>query len=568
LDIINEVLDFSKIESEQMQLEHIHFDMVDLIEQIMSIFAPLAGDKGLGWYYRIAPQLPRCYLGDPTRVRQIVVNLVNNAMKFTARGKVHLDLDAVPATDTEEAALILRVVDTGRGISEERRQQLFQPFEQGDASIARKYGGSGLGLALCSRLTHLMNGAIDVESVPGQGTVFTVRLPLQTALQPDAFVPGMMSGEEGEIGVLCASPEWRSHLFGQLQAWGVKSRQLERVQDWHGKSGTLMLFGARRNGDAEDEEALMADGRRIIDCREDGPRSPVFQGNRILVSCYSMAGLQRALLLAQESPAAGDGNAGLWPASSTVMAVGGQMTVEQETVRVLVVEDHPVNRELIGDQLHLLGYSACLAANAGEALRMYTDGEFDIVLTDLSMQNVDGYMLTRMLRAQGARLPIVALTAYASPEDQQRCREAGMDDVLLKPISLRAIDRLMRRYLKLMHRRSASSIPADAKQHPQPQKALSPRLLQVLRDSTEASMAQMHAASGTRRHEVVLAQLHAIKGAFAMQQQALVVSACAELERDCRQVIPANFMTRLDTLQSLISQALQDIGQATAGERR
>ena len=557
LDIINDVLDFSKIESEQMHLEHIHFDLIDLVEQALAIFVPIAADKGLNLYYRVAPQLPRCHLGDPTRVRQIVVNLLSNAIKFTARGKVSVTLDIGPAGEDGKTVLILRVADTGPGIAAERRHQLFRPFEQGDASVARQYGGTGLGLALCRRLTQLMDGVIEMESELGQGTVFTVRLPLQSvggALALPGVSVGSTDGMDGsvrEIGVLCASTEWRTQLFAQLQAWGLKGRLLQGPEEWCGNRGPLLLFGAHRSWSTAADDVLTEDGLQIIDGREDGPRMPVRQGNRILVSCYSLEGLQRALLLA--------GGADLpRPALCTHVHGDAQVATLTDTARVLVVEDHPVNRELIGDQLDLLGYDACLAANAGEALQLYAADQYDIVLTDLSMQGVDGYMLARMLREQGARLPIVAVTAHASPQDHQRCLAAGIDDVLLKPMSLREIDRIMRRHLTASRLRSSQELPE------QRECGLSARLLQALRLSSDDALAQMRTACAQQRHDTVLEQLHAIKGAFAMQKQTPVVSACSALEHDCASGLPADFMSRLDQLQTLVHQVLKRMAQVVA----
>lgn len=558
LDIINDVLDFSKIESEQMHLESIRFDLIDLVEQAMLIFAPIADDKGLGLYYRVAPQLWRCYLGDPTRVRQIVVNLLSNAIKFTACGKVCVSLDAEPAGDA--TALILRVADTGPGIPEARRRQLFQPFTQGDTSVARRYGGTGLGLALCNRLAHLMNGTIAMESTPGEGTVFSVSLPLPPTPAAEEPPSGTAGAELVEASVLCDCPEWLPQLCGHLQVWGFKPRLLRQADERRDAEGPLVLFGRRRGWSAAEEESLMTGGRRIVDCREDGPRSPVLQGKRILVSCYSLEGLRRALLLEQGQRADGDeGRLRVPPADGLDIS---HIPLEHHAVRVLVVEDHPVNRELIGDQLHLLGYGASLAADAGEALQLYASGGYDMVLTDLSMQSVDGYMLARMLRAQGARMPIVAITAHASLDDLQCCLDAGIDDVLLKPMSLCEIDRVMRRRLAVL--RHCCS-PAETVRR-QSQSVLSRRLLQALQDSTEASLTQMRTACRSRRHEAVLEQLHSIKGAFAMQRQPQVVSACVELERDCKVGIPSNLLPRLDQLQTLVRQSVQGIAQTVAGE--
>lgn len=546
LEMINDVLDFSKIESGQMQLESIPFDMIDLVEQAISVFFPMADDKGLDLYYCVTPQFPRSHIGDPTRLRQIVVNLLSNAIKFTMRGKITITLDNAPMRGDNKAAMVLRVADTGVGIPVARRQELFLPFEQGDVSVARQYGGTGLGLSLCQRLTQLMDGRIDIASEPGQGTEFTVSLPLCVA-EGEAFA--QIESPGGAIAVLCMSLEWSVHLLAQLQTWGLRVRSLTRPEEWRQGDGPLLLFGSPRPWDVASEELLMAQQIRLIDARESGPRLPLIQGCRILVSCYSLEGLQSALRLAcnADLPV----QSGL--ASDQKIPCSSIASVQSETVRILVVEDHPVSRALIGEQLRLFGYMVSLADSVSAALQLYNQEKYDIVLTDLSMPEMDGYLLARMLRAQDARLPIVAITANASQEDRQRCYDAGIDDVLLKPMSLREIDRIVRRHLAASRLLSIGPFPPSKK------RVLSQKLLHEMYESSEAALEHIRTAYTGGRRDIVLEHLHAIKGAFAMQQQLQVVNACCELECACQSEMPANFLPRLEILASLIRQILKRI---------
>lgn len=543
LDIINDILDFSKIESGQMPLEEIDFDVFDLLEQTISIFIPTAASKGLDLFYRIEPTMPRLHTGDPTRLRQIIVNLLSNAIKFTAHGKVGIELSSEKNAIDDDAAMVLRVIDTGAGISAEHRKELFRPFQQGDASIARRYGGTGLGLALCKRLVQLMGGSIEVDSEEGKGSVFIVRLPMCAAQAAPAATPG------GVIGVLCESVEWRAQLVPQLRAWGMQVRLLASPAEWPRGTGPLLLFGTPRSWSAKDEERA-AGYVYIIDAQENGPRQPIIQGKRILVSCYSTQGLQRALYLAA-NPLRLDVMMDPLAADPLPSSEHGRV----KAIRVLVVEDHPVNLSLIGDQLRVLGYDASLASSVSDGLQLFHQHDFDIVLTDLSMQGIDGYMFARMLRGQGARLPIVAITAHASQDDRKQCRDAGIDGVLLKPMSLHEIDQTMRRHLK-SQRPAAQQLPAEGKP------VLSEKLLSILRESSETSLEQMREAGIKQRNDKVLEHLHAIKGAFAMQRQEHVVMACKELERDCETGIPANFSQRLEKLEVLVHQVLSRIGKA------
>lgn len=550
LEITNDILDFSKVESGQMQLERIPFDVIDLIEQALLIFLARADEKGLDIYYRVSPNLPCWQLGDPKRLRQIVVNLLSNAVKFTAHGKVCVELelchDEVSGGRPGDGHMFLCVSDTGIGIPAEKREELFVPFSQGDVSVARHYGGTGLGLSLCHHLVRMMGGSIRLDSEEGKGARFCISLPFQ---QADISVSADTEIAHGEIGILCESPEWRLHLLPYLQAWGLTARWLSRPEEWMSTCRPLLLFGSSRHWSVSGEESVLERNNWIIDGGESGPRQPLIQGKRILVSCYSLKGLRQALQIACNGNHAGLNERLL---KSLPQLMSNPKPVD-ETTRILVVEDHPVSRELLGEQLRMLGHDVSLAADTGQALQYYCNEEYGMIFTDLSMPGIDGYVLSKMLRAQGAQLPIVAVTAHVTQNERQRCRDAGIDEIVLKPISMTEIGNVVGRHI------TASQVMSSGTLLEKDYPVLSKRLTRTLMESSVASLKKMRSPSTARRREIVLEQLHAIKGAFAMQHQKNVVKICNDLECECERALPADFNRRLKKLQIVIRQAIRGI---------
>ncbi|WP_076591151.1 hybrid sensor histidine kinase/response regulator [Herminiimonas arsenitoxidans] len=532
LEIINDILDFSKVEAGQMTLETIRFDLLDVVEQTLAIFIPLADAKDIHLFYVIPPTLPRYYDGDPTRIRQILVNLLSNAIKFTEQGQIKIEVSA------QDGMLHIAVSDTGIGISTARQTELFQPFTQAEVSTTRLFGGTGLGLALCKRLTDLMQGTITIDSRPGSGSRFTVSLPL--AVNQDLSVQDIVLPQT-EVVLLCPRPEWQSLIVPHLQAWGIKTRLITDPKEFPAATMPLILFGSPRMWGLADEDRIRAQASWVIDALEDGPRSPVIEEHRTIVSCYALDSLRKALELA------------LLPQEFTSKEEPTILSQQQaqENVRVLVVEDHPVNLALIRDQLEMLGYSMSLAQQASDGLKLFAENTYDIVLTDLGMPGMDGYTFAMALRSQGATLPIIAITAHASRDEYQRCKDAGINDILLKPMSLDEIERTVRKYLFLQ---SATAEPRNVDAKP-----LSEELRKALQDSSQASLAMMQDAIASHDAVTVSEQLHSIKGAFAMQRQQHIVDACAELEAKAKADDLASIHTALPLLEKLIRQALQKI---------
>ncbi|MET3654892.1 ATP-binding protein [Dyella japonica] len=433
LELIDSVLDFSKVESGQLRLEAASFDIVELVEHLMAMFAPSARKKGLSLVYAIPPTLSRCYVGDSVRIRQILVNLLGNAIKFTEAGSVTMELHQVTLR-TNTSLLEFHVHDTGIGISTTVQNRLFQPFRQADTSITRRFGGTGLGLALCKRLTALMGGTISLNSTPGMGSTFTISLPLPAT--DDQKVSSQRYADLPRIAFATNEPAWQASIVPHLQAWGVSVLAVQSMQELSDSSTPLLVFDGGRPWSAGEETAIMARTAWIIRATEDGSQHPNVDGKRIGVSCYTIDALQTAVDIAllgrplkEPSPA---------PTSNR------ESGRSSRPARLLVVEDHTFIQTLYAEQFQILGCAVEFAENGEVALRKIDNESYDLIFTDLSMPVIDGYELARRLRTQGVRVPIVAVTAHTVAKED--IASAGIDDVLIKPFSLDEMDAMIRRH--------------------------------------------------------------------------------------------------------------------------
>ncbi|WP_176048600.1 hybrid sensor histidine kinase/response regulator [Burkholderia sp. BCC1644] len=426
LRVINDVLDLSKAESNQMVLEHIPFDLRRILNDVTAMFRPLADAKNLELACRIAPELADGYVGDPTRLRQLVSNLVSNAIKFTKRGGVTIDAGlATGGAVGQRVEIVVR--DTGVGIPEDSLPTLFDVYMQADASIYRRFGGTGLGLPLCRRIVALMGGELSVDSRLGEGSTFVAGLPLTEA----------------------------------PHGWRVDTPELPAFVD------AVRGYGAT----SEPDEA-------------------------------------------------GDATA---DAETHVSSAGD----EEEPLRVLVAEDHPASRALLHDQLDALRYDATIVSNGVEAMRAFFEHPFDVVLTDLGMPELDGFALANFLREQGSNVPVIAMTAHATDEDRRRCERAGAVEVVLKPLSIGALEAVLRRH---GGRRAVASGEAHAPAHDVPL-AVTDEMLQRLREATLRSLTVIEAALPKNDIESIKVELHSMRGGFALARDTVARDACAQAER-------------------------------------
>jgi len=444
LGVLGDILDFSKIESGKLELEMQEFGLRACIEETLDLFAGTAAEKNLGLAYQIEPGCPETCVSDPTRLRQVLANLVSNAVKFTADGDVQV------LVGQRGDNLRFTVRDSGIGIPEESRARLFQPFSQVDASTTRRFGGTGLGLAICKRLVELLGGTITVESEAGRGSVFSFTVALRrgeaTAAQAE-WLRGKLAA------IVEHSPAVREALAHQLLPWGMESRCFATLAEAQAAARTsrfdVLLLDARLIGD---HAALAADG----------PHPPVV----ILASLHRLttarsiadvAGIvskpiKRSQLhdvLQHIFVAALPVQPGVDKAADAAVAMA-----ESLPARVLLVEDSAINQKVALRMLERLGYRADVACDGIEAVAVVQQIAYDVVLMDVQMPGLDGLGATRQIRRgplPGPQPWIVAMTAEALSGDEARCRAAGMDDYVSKPVHMAALAAALRRGLLARH---------------------------------------------------------------------------------------------------------------------
>ncbi len=451
LEIINDILDFSRIEAGKLDLDPIPFEVRPAFGDMLRPLAHRAGQKRIELALRVAPDVPEALTGDPARIRQILVNLVGNALKFTEAGEVVV---SVEASDPSADPVVLRVSvrDTGIGIAPERLDAVFESFSQEDASTTRRFGGTGLGLAICRRLTDLMGGEIQVESRRGEGSTFTVSLPLTRARMEarSELDPSALRGVRALV--VDDSATTRRILSEILDGWGVDATLAEGVDeglarvaearasgrpfrlvlvDFHmpGRDG-LELIHSLHDGGASSEMVLMLSSSGGFDVVSEARRMGV---TSFLLKPVREHDLLRVVLTALGGGGAPDG-------VGSPVADGGE-GAPTEALDILLAEDNRVNQTVARAILEKRGHRVTVVGDGEAALEALETDAFDLVLMDVQMPVMDGLEATRALRAreeEGRRTPVIALTAHAMSGDRDRCLEAGMDDYLTKP--LRAAD--------------------------------------------------------------------------------------------------------------------------------
>ncbi len=441
LSILNDVLDYSKIEAGRMDLEATAFDLRGLVEQAVELIAARGQEQRLVFIVDIDPAVPAQVVGDPTRLRQVLMNLLGNAVKFTSKGEVEVSV-LVHERTAEDVTLTVGVRDTGVGIAPDAMERLFKPFSQADASIARNYGGTGLGLAISARIVDLMGGRIGVDSTLGFGSTFRLELTLRCPAQVAA--PPPLAGRR----VLLVDPHARRReaLVRCLEA---------TCADVVGCGGAPAARVALSTAQAFDAALVVrdtaGDGLRLASAiAETHPSTRVV----VLVEWGAFVAddvLERLGLAGQVS----------LPGSSAALleAIGGPRretvlprsdAASDDAPLVLVVDDNVINRRVAHHQLKRLGYRVIEAENGREALTRAAAASPSVILMDIEMPVMDGYEATRRLRdaERGAgRVPVIALTAHAIAGYRERVMRAGMDDYLTKPLRRDELDAALRRLL-------------------------------------------------------------------------------------------------------------------------
>ena len=506
LRVLDDILTFSKLEAGQMQLDAIEFVLDRCLEDIADIFALPAHSRGLELVLQVADDVPHSLVGDPSRLRQVLIHLVGNALKFTQSGEVVVEVALVPpleVVDTDadwhqeaaEISLNFAIRDTGIGISQEKQQELFQAFTQGDSSSTRQYGGTGLGLAICQQLVQLMGGEIAVKSAPGEGSTFAFTARFQTArprpsepieaIRYTNAVPVRSSKLQGRrLLVVDDNATTRQIVRYRATAWGMV---VEEATD--GIEAIEMLREAARTEDAFDM-ALVDLGMPKMDGEALGQLirlEPTVTGLQLLLVTdlkeshrarsllgrefvdYLIKPIEESRLLAALLKALDrqtvDAIDRAPPAEMTPSPVGLIENTSPAKGTVLVVEDTRINQKVVLNQLKLLGYESDCVQNGQEALDRLVESDVDIVLMDCQMPVLDGYQATLALRERekslGEHTVVIGLTAYAMAGDREKCLEAGMDDYLAKPVSVERLGAVLEQWLQAS-RREESAVVEDS----------------------------------------------------------------------------------------------------------
>ena len=464
LGIINDILDFSKIEAGKLEIEAIGFRLDDVISSVTTLTAQKAHDKGLEFLAHLSPAIPEHLLGDPLRLGQILTNFVNNAVKFTDRGEIRLDIDLLERTG-EKVQLKFSVRDTGIGMTAEQSAKLFQPFVQADTSTTRKHGGTGLGLTICRRLVDLMGGRVWLESEPGVGTTFycTVWLGVGTGTGVGKVVPARLS--RLRVLVVDDNAAAREILAEPL---GSIANHVTTVA-----SGPDAIAAIKAQDPAEPFDIVFMDWRmpgmdglqasRLIKSDETLAKQPAIvlvtafgreevreEAERLELDGFLIKPVTKSMVvdtLVNVFAELGDG-------AAAAEAVTGEMEWRLRGAHILLTEDNDINQQIAVELLESAGAKVQVANNGREAVEKLFAGPqpplFDLVLMDLQMPVMDGHQATVKIRsdARFATLPIIAMTAHATIEEKQRCLATGMNDHISKPIDPATMFEIIGRYIR------------------------------------------------------------------------------------------------------------------------
>ena len=470
LALLNDILDFTKIEAGRLELESIDFELRRVVDEVVGAQAPVAFEKHLELTCLVHANVPDALCGDPGRLRQVLTNLLSNAIKFTSMGDVCLEVECVHA-DAEASLLRFTVEDTGIGIPLDRIDRLFHVFSQVDASTTRRFGGTGLGLAICKRLVERLGGSIGVDSVPDRGSRFSFTLPLRRAEHAVELVPVSLSTLCGRT-VLVIEPHelTRTAIAQRLLPYKVEiceassgSQALAQVRDAAATRTFAVAIIAPRLGDMS-AEVLAAQLKNdplsrdlpLVLLSGCGLRGDAAGASDAGFAAYLTKPVRTGQLAECLARVIGGGES---TTSRSSILTRHQLTAGEaptsERGRILLVEDNPVNQKVAARQLQRLGYDVEIASNGRLALDALDEQRYDMVLMDCQMPVMDGYQATSAIRARHddlARIPIIALTANALHGDRDQCLAAGMDDYLAKPFQSAALAAIIERWLLIRGR--------------------------------------------------------------------------------------------------------------------
>lgn len=590
LTLINDILDFSKIEAGKLEVEQIDFPFEQALGETVKALAMRAHQKGLELAWRVAPEIPERLKGDANRLRQVLVNLVGNSVKFTTRGEIAVEVDK----ESEDGAVIVlhfRVRDTGIGIAKEKQKMIFEAFTQADSSASRKYGGTGLGLAITTRLVNLMGGRVWLESELGQGSTFHFTTRLHFADETGAANSGIDRAILEGVSVLVVddSKTNRVGLTEMLTKWGMRPEAVES-----GLAGLGALEAAEKENRAF--QLLITD-----------MQMPEMHGLDLLAKIRESAALRKipAILLSssvQPEEASHARELGIsayltkpiQPAelrravvNALKPATPSQESAKEEQMpsaefaqgmKVLLTEDNPVNRRLAIALLEKHGHTVSVAENGREAMAILEREKVDVVLMDLQMPVMDGFEAIRAIRAkerrEGGHLPIVALTAHAMQGDRERCLEAGADDYVTKPIRTTELFAAMERATNREESPQTDTMPpsscgadsldvAAALDRVEGDRELLDELLRLFIEGSPAAMQEMRQALHERDAHRLDRLAHTIKGSSGSLGANRTAEAALVLEMRARSGALENAGDLIDALQAELDRVLPEMESLT-----
>ncbi len=438
LALLNDILDFSKIEAGKLELENVPFEPEQLLSQVLLLLAQSCQSKGVILEGFVAPDVPQQVLGDPGRLRQMLINFIGNAIKFTESGEVNVAISLKEVSETE-CRLRIDVRDTGIGIAEEVQQKLFQEFSQADSSTTRKYGGTGLGLAITRQLALMMGGSVGLSSEFGKGSTFTIEVCCDNGDSPPKQQP-----ETARHALIIAPGVWQAQAISQkLSSLGVSSASFTSLptQD---SAADVAFIDASFNPDMGQLKATYPGVSNWIVLRnvDDIPDSDCHRGS--LAQPTQIEEIRQCLLSLSEA------NETTVPLDDPGLSPS-EPSKPTRTIKLLVAEDNPINQMVTEGLLAAMGYEVDIVENGREAVDQSARFSYDLIIMDCEMPEMDGFEATRAIRQReqenGSRTPILAMTAYAMADELKRTLEAGMDDHVTKPVESKVLKAVLEKWL-------------------------------------------------------------------------------------------------------------------------
>ena len=481
LVIINDILDFSKIEAGKIELELIDFDLISVVEGACEILASHARAKELSLMSFIDPAAPSRLRGDGERLRQVLINLISNAIKFAESGEIVVRV-AVQAQENNIVSIEFSVIDSGIGLTDEEQKRLFQPFVQADGSISRRFGGTGLGLSISKRLVELMDGSINLKSKKGEGSTFSFVVPLEVRAEP--IIDTSVQLQDVRVLIIDDEPNAREILHNYIASWGMRNDTSNSADN-----GMRKLRQGYVDGDPYKVAIidLMMPDKSGIDMAKEILDDPALSGTKLILltandsvglgtqaielgfKAYVIKPVRQAQMLDCLIRVIRGSDSIIARSAVDAKLLGRPQHEQLKAELILVVEDHPMNQQVARLYLDELGFACHIANNGEEAVKAMLGSNYALVFMDCQMPEMDGLTATALIRKAelltGKHIPIIAMTAHAMDGDQEKCIAAGMDDYISKPVEPSDLKAIIEKWIpanKVLEVSSSHKAPKDS----------------------------------------------------------------------------------------------------------